>query len=109
MRTLGFAAVAAAFAVLPALAAAQDTTSTSRIDKRQEYQQKRIDKGVQSGALTEKEAERLRKRQDRIQSAENKAAADGTVTAKERRRIEHMQDRQSKAIAHQKHDRQRVK
>lgn len=88
---------------LPALA---QTTSTPRIDQRQANQQQRIDQGMQSGALTEKEATRLEKGQAHVQNMENKAAADGKVTAKERARIEHAQDQQSKRIYRQKHDRQ---
>jgi hypothetical protein len=95
-------------ATLPGIAVAQssETTSTKRIDKRQELQQKRIDKGVESGKLNEKEAARLQKGQDRVQKAEDKAAADGTVTKKERAVIEHKQDVQSKRIYRQKHDAQ---
>ncbi|HUP94378.1 MAG TPA: hypothetical protein VM164_05675 [Burkholderiales bacterium] len=97
--------LALALAVASAGVLAQ-TTSTPRIDQRQENQQKRIDKGVQSGALNEKEARRLEKGQQRVQKAENKAMADGTVTAKEKRKIEHMQDNQSKKIYREKHDKQ---
>lgn len=86
-----------------------ETTSTPRIDQRQENQQKRIDKGVQSGALNEKEAARLQKGQARVQKMEDKAVADGKVTMKERRHIEHAQDQQSKRIYREKHDKQRAK
>lgn len=99
--------IVAAFCIsvlaLPALA---QSSSAPRIDQRQDNQQQRIDQGVQSGALTEKEAARLDKGQQRVQNMENKAAADGKVTAKERVRIEHAQDVQSKRIYRQKHDRQ---
>ncbi len=88
---------------LPALA---QTTSTPRIDQRQANQQQRIDQGVQSGALTDKEAARLDKGQDKVQRMEDKAVSDGKVTAKERTRIEHAQDQQSKRIHREKHDRQ---
>jgi hypothetical protein len=97
-------ALAAAFA-LPALA---QTSSTPRIDQRQERQQQRIDQGVKSGQLNQKEAARLEKGQARVQKMEDKAAADGKVTAKERRRIEQAQDQQSRRIAKQRHDKQRV-
>ncbi|PKO68110.1 MAG: hypothetical protein CVU20_13580 [Betaproteobacteria bacterium HGW-Betaproteobacteria-14] len=89
--------------VLPVLA---QTGSTPRIDQRQSNQQQRIDQGVQSGSLTEREAARLEKGQDKVQKIEDKAAADGKVTAKERVRIEKAQDRQSRHIAREKHDRQ---
>jgi hypothetical protein len=44
------------------------TTSTPRIDQRQENQAKRIDQGVKSGELTPKEAARLKKGQEDRQS-----------------------------------------
>ena len=103
--------IALMIAALPGIAFAQagDTTSTKRIDKRQENQQQRIDKGVQSGQLTDKEAKRLEKGQARVQKMEDKAMADGKVTKKERKRIEKAQDRESKKIARQKHDKQKAK
>ena len=103
--------IAMMIASLPGLAAAQasDTTSTKRIDQRQENQQKRIDQGVKSGQLTGKEAKRLEKGQARVQKMEDKAMADGKMTKKERKRIEHAQDQQSKKIAREKHDKQKAK
>jgi multidrug efflux pump subunit AcrB len=68
----------------------------------------RIDHGVASGALTEKEATRLQKEQDRVQKAEDKAMEDGKVTKMERARIERRQDQASEHIYSQKHDRQRA-
>ena len=99
------AAVIAAFA-LPALA---QTQSTPRIDQRQQNQERRIEQGEKSGALTPKEAARLEKGQARVQRMENKATADGKVTKKEARRIERAQDRQSKKIYKEKHDKQTAK
>lgn len=94
-------------AALPGLAMAQ-TASTPRIDKRQEMQQSRINQGVQSGALTDKEAQKLQRGQEHVQKMENKAVSDGTITNKERTRIEHAQDQQSKKIYREKHDKQTV-
>jgi hypothetical protein len=107
MKSMNFvtAAVIAAFA-FPALA---QTTSTPRIDQRQQNQQQRIDQGVKSGQLNQKEAARLEKGQARIQKMEDKAVADGKVTAKERARIEKAQDRESKRIYREKHDKQTAK
>ena len=90
---------------IPGLALAQ-TTSTPRIDKRQDIQQHRIDKGAQSSQLTEKEAQKLQRGQQKVQKIEDKAMADGTVTAKEARRVEHAQDQQSKKIYREKNDNQ---
>ena len=96
--------VALAVAALPFYAAAQ-----SRIDQRQENQQKRIDQGVKSGQLTDKEAARLQKGQQRVQKMEDKARADGKITPEERRRIERAQDRESKNIQRESTDKQRAK
>lgn len=97
--------IAAVALIAPMLAAAQ-TTSTPRVDQRQVNQDARIDKGVQSGSLTQKEAAKLDKGQTHVQNMENKAMADGTVNKKEVSRIEHAQDQQSKKVYRQKHDRQ---
>lgn len=100
---------AAALIAMYSLPALAQTTSTPRIDARQAKQQQRIDAGAKSGQLTPKEAARLQKGQARVQKAEDKATADGKVTAKERARLEKMQDRESKRIARERHDKQRVK
>lgn len=107
MKSMKFV-TAALFAAL-ALPALAQTTSTPRIDQRQQKQQQRIDQGVKSGQLNQKEAARLEKGQARIQKMENKAAADGKVTAKERARMEKAQDRESKRVYREKHDKQRAK
>jgi hypothetical protein len=107
MKFVKFFAVAAVAAfALPAFA---QTTSTPRVDQRQANQERRIDQGEKSGALTKKEAARLDKGQARVQKMENKAVADGKVTAKERAKLEKAQDRQSKKIAREKHDKQTAK
>lgn len=95
--------IAAVALVVPLLASAQ---STQRIDQRQTNQDARIDQGVQSGSLTQKEAAKLERGQTHVQNMENKAMSDGKVTKKEASRIEHAQDQQSKKIYQQKHDRQ---
>jgi hypothetical protein len=92
-----------AAAAIPAFA----QTATPGVDQRQVNQEARIQQGVKSGNLTEREATRLEKGQDRIERMEDKARADGKVTAKERRRLEHAQNVESRHIAREKHDRQR--
>ena len=86
--------------LLAAPALAQET----RADRRQLRQEKRIDQGVPSGQLNEKEAARLQRGQDRVEKIESDAESDGIVTRKERARIEHAQDVQSRRIYRQKHD-----
>jgi hypothetical protein len=92
-----------------AFSAAAQTSSTPRIDERQANQERRIEQGEKSGALTQKEAERLEKGQQRVDKMERKAMADGKMTKKERRHLEHAQDQQSRKIYREKHDKQRAK
>ena len=79
---------------------------TPRADVRQDNQEARIEQGVATGELTNREADRLDARQDHIANVEARAKADGVVTRKERVKLEVKQDRSSRAIAKQKHDRQ---
>jgi len=106
MKTSGFTITALLATVFATPAFAQGTPSTNRIDQRQENQEKRIQKGVKSGQLTDKEAARLEKGQARIQKMEDKAAADGKITPKERAKIERAQDKESRRIYREKHDKQ---
>lgn len=90
--------------VLPAIAFAQ--VNTPLVDQRQANQERRIDQGVASGSLTQREANRLDRGQDRVDNMENRAKSDGVVTRGERARMHQAQDRQSARIYRQKHDRQ---
>jgi len=96
-------AVLASAITLPAFA----QTYTPGIDQRQMNQEQRIDQGIASGQLTQREAARLERGQDRVDAIENRAKSDGVVTARERTRIQHAQNVESKRIYRQKHDRQR--
>ncbi|MBT9519445.1 MAG: hypothetical protein IV101_01000 [Dechloromonas sp.] len=90
--------------VLPALAFAQ--ANTPRVDQRQANQEQRIDQGVASGSLTQREANRLDRGQQHVDSMENRAKSDGVVTRGERARLHQAQEVQSRRIYAQKHDRQ---
>jgi opacity protein-like surface antigen len=90
---------------ITSLAFAQANTPT--IDQRQANQEQRIDQGIASGQLNEREANRLNHQQEHINKMEDKAKSDGVVTKKERARIGRTQDRTSKHIAKQKHDSQK--
>lgn len=96
--------LAAVCFVLPFAAFAQ--TNTPRLDQRQVNQEARIEQGVNSGALTQREAARLENGQQHVENLESKAKADGVVTKQERARLEHAEDVQSRRIYRQKHDRQ---
>ena len=79
---------------------------TPVVDQRQTNQENRIDRGIASGQLTEREATRLNKQQEHISKMEAKAKSDGVVTKRERARIDHAQNRASRHIAREKHDAQ---
>jgi hypothetical protein len=81
-------------------------SETPGIDRRQANQEQRIDQGIASGQLTEREAARLERQQNRIDRMEDRAKSDGVVTKKERARINAAQDRASRDIFREKHDRQ---
>jgi hypothetical protein len=99
-----FNKIVGVLAITFSLAAAAQTTP--RVDQRQANQEQRIQQGVQSGSLTQKEAAKLEKGQDHVQKMEDKAKADGKVTPKERARLQHAENVQSRSIAREKHDRQ---
>ncbi|RCS58708.1 hypothetical protein DU000_06540 [Parvibium lacunae] len=81
-------------------------TATPGIDKREANQERRIQQGEQSGALTNREAARLERREARLDRHQAKAEADGVVTRQERRELRREENRDSRAIYRQKHDRQ---
>jgi hypothetical protein len=74
------------------------------IVKRMDRQEDRIDQGVNSGNLTDKEKERLENQQEIIQKERANAMEDGKVTRGERREIRHDQKRASHAIRRKKHN-----
>ena len=78
----------------------------TRVDRRQDRQEQRIDRGVESGALTPRETRRLEHGQQHVENVETRAQADGKITGREKARLEHAQDVQSKRIYKQKHDAQ---
>ena len=100
---------ASAFAqVALSTVAPKDPTTTPKIDQRQVEQQKRIDQGVASGALTSKETTGLQKRETKIQADKVAIKADGKLTKAERRKLNREQNRASFAIKRQKSNRHKV-
>ena len=69
-------------------------------------QQRRIEQGVRSGQLTNKEVSKLERGQARVDSREARAAANGQVSAGEQQRIQKAENRQSRRIHKEKHDAQ---
>ncbi|MCA0177512.1 MAG: hypothetical protein LCH73_14705 [Proteobacteria bacterium] len=78
-------------------------------NRRKETQDARIDAGMQSGAINEREAKRLHAEQQVIKDAHQDARADGVVTKTERKNLNTMQDAASKDIHRQRHDKQKKK
>jgi len=76
------------------------------IDQLQVNQERRIDQGIASGQLNEREANRLNKQQEHVNKMEDRTKSDGVMTKKERARIGAAQDRASRHIARERHDRQ---
>ena len=87
---------------------ATDQATTPAIDKRIQNQERRIEQGEKSGALTGKEAARLEKRETKIEGDVAQAKADGKVTPQERKRLNKELDNQSRKIHHEKHDHQHL-
>jgi len=81
-------------------------TRTPKINQAQRNQQHRIRQGVNSGALTPREAGHLEAREARIQQNKLQAKSDGVVTHQERAQLHRQQKRTSAAIYAQKHDAQ---
>lgn len=70
-------------------------------------QQQRIEQGLKSGELNNKEAAGLERGQARTERKEARAAADGHVGAAEQQRIQGAEDKQSRRIRREKHDAQK--
>lgn len=87
-----------------------DSASSQRMQaavQRDVNQQTRIENGIKSGELTNREVAKLEKGEARIDRMEAAAGKDGHVGAAEQRKIQNAESRASKRIHHQKHDRQR--
>ena len=69
-------------------------------------QQSRIEQGVNSGSLTNRETARLERGEARIDRAEARAGADNKVGPREQRRIQKAENRESRRIHREKHDAQ---
>ena len=84
----------------------RDPNATPGIDKRLDNQEKRIEQGEKSGSLTPHESERMEVRHDKAEADLAAAKSDGKVTKDERKDMHQELNHDSRAIHHQKHDRQ---
>ena len=79
-----------------------------KVAERQKNQQERINQGVGNGQLTKREASRLGRNSAKIHRSIAKDRRDGgEFTAKERMKAHKRLNKQNRAIARQKHDRQK--
>ena len=74
--------------------------------QRNANQQQRIESGVKSGQLTNRETAHLERGESRVAGREARAGADGRVGAGEQARIQKSENRESRRIKRQKHDAQ---
>ena len=91
-------------AALMASAAFAGPTDDPRIQQRELNQERRIDQGVASGALTPRETGRLEAQQAKIRQDEERMKSDGVLTKAERRKLTREQNRASRNIYRKKHN-----
>ncbi len=99
--------VLASLTALSLSAALSTAASADEIDRRQSYQQQRIQQGLRSGEITRFEAARLQAEQARIAQMERRAEADGRVDRREAAAIRNAQNEASRHIYQESHDSQK--
>lgn len=75
------------------------------VDARQHNQFERIQRGVETGALTQREARQLRYEQRAIRAEERRYRANGVLNARERAELHRELKDANRHIYYQKHDR----
>jgi hypothetical protein len=95
-----------AIAVGTLFAGAAFAQSNYSIEQRDRIEQARIDRGVQSGQITSREADRLQGQRAQIERMESRARSDGVMTRNELARIDGAQDRLGRDIRRESYDRQ---
>lgn len=98
-----FTAVATAAVTLLASTAFAQSPAASAV-QRNVNQQTRIEQGLQTGALSTKEAAKLEREQAAVSRVEARSAKDGTISATEQARINALQNKSSADIAAAKHN-----
>lgn len=94
-------------AILAAAAALAATAATAQpVDRRHDYQQHRIDRGVATGRLTPGEANHLQRQQARIDRTEARMRYrnGGHLTRYQRARLQHRENVASSNIYRKKHN-----
>ncbi len=89
-----------------ALAVAAPGADAATINERQERQQDRIEQGLKSGELTQREAARLERQEAKIAAEEKAFRSDGKLSKRERAKLQRDLNKTSRRIYRQKHDAQ---
>lgn len=84
---------------------AANAQRTPRVDRRQQNQNVRVRRGLNSGELTRRETRSIRRSTNRTRRYEKSAKSDGVVTWRERARLNRMQNRNSRKIFRKKNNR----
>ncbi len=74
------------------------------IQRRDQNEQNRIEKGEKKGQLTPKESQRLEDQQKVIDQERSQAGADGKMTKREKKDIKHDQKRLNQDIEQKRHN-----
>jgi hypothetical protein len=82
-------------------------TTTRRVDRREQHQQKRVADGLKDGSITSGEAAKIERDEAKIQRDEAKAKADGVVTAQEKAKLNRELNHTSREIRRDKHNNRR--
>src|SRR5215472_14999829 len=93
---------------LVAASGAANAQSMYDINRIQDYQQDRIQRGVNDGQITRSEEYRLERGEQAINRAQRQAEADGHVSPQERARIDRMVQQENHQIYRQSHDGQQA-
>ena len=78
------------------------------VPKRQQKQERRIERGIKNGKITPKEASRLRDQQAIIMAERLQAQKDGKITGRERAQEQHDLNVLNRDIYRKKHNKRRV-
>src|SRR5262252_83761 len=93
---------------LLAASGAANAQSMYDINRTQDYQQDRIDRGVRDGQITRGEQYRLEQGERAIDRAQRQAEADGHVSSQERARIDRMVQHENREIYRDSHNSQQA-
>ncbi len=82
------------------------STYDPRIQQREQYEQQRIQQGIQNGSITPDEARRLEAEQSRIQQKEQRMKSDGNLSQRERARLNEQLNKANRDIYRESHNSQ---